>query len=46
MWDYTGCRDLTRFTSDDLREAKINDGVCAITSLKKKKSTVPKNFGT
>jgi hypothetical protein len=45
MWDYTNYRDLTRFSSDELREAKIDDGVRAITSLKKK-STVPKNFGT
>jgi hypothetical protein len=45
MWDYTGRRDSTRFSSDELREAKIDDGVRAITSLKKK-STVPKNFGT
>jgi hypothetical protein len=45
MWDYTNCRDLTRFSSDELREAEIDDGVCAVTSLKKK-STVPKNFGT
>jgi hypothetical protein len=45
MWDYTGRRDPTRFSSDELREAEISDGVCAITSLKKK-STVPKNFGT
>jgi hypothetical protein len=45
MWDYTGRRDLTRFSYDQLREAKINDGVRAVTSLKKK-STMPKNFGT
>jgi hypothetical protein len=45
MWDYTGRRDPTRFSSDELREAEIDDGVCVITSLKKK-SIVPKNFGT
>jgi hypothetical protein len=45
MWDYTGHRDPTRFSSDELREAEISDGVRAITSLKKK-LTVPKNFGT
>jgi hypothetical protein len=44
MWDYTDRRDSTRFSSNELREAEINDGVHAITSLKKK-STVPKNFG-
>jgi hypothetical protein len=45
MWDYTGRRDPTRFSSDELREAKIDDSVRAITSLKKK-SIVPKAFGT
>jgi hypothetical protein len=45
MWDYTGRRDPTRFSSDELKEAEINDGVCAVTSLKKK-SIVPKIFGT
>jgi hypothetical protein len=44
MWDYTGHRDSTRFTSDELKEAEINDGVCAITSLTKK-IIMPKNFG-
>jgi hypothetical protein len=45
MWDYTGHRDPTQFSSDDLREAEIDDGVRAITSLKKK-LTMPKIFGT
>jgi hypothetical protein len=36
MWDYTGRRDLTRFSSDELKEAEIDDGVRAVTSLKKK----------
>jgi hypothetical protein len=45
MWDYTGRRDSTRFSSDELREAEIDDGVRAVTSLKKK-SALPKNFGT
>jgi hypothetical protein len=44
MWDYTGRRDPTRFSSDELKEAEIDDGVCAVTSLKKK-LTVPKIFG-
>jgi hypothetical protein len=43
MWDYTDHRDPTRISSDELKEAKIDDGVCAITSLKKK-SFVPKVF--
>jgi hypothetical protein len=45
MWDYTDHRDSTRFSSDELREAEINDGFHAVTYLKKK-STVPKNFST
>jgi hypothetical protein len=45
MWDYTDRRDPTRFSSDELKEAEINDGVRAVTSLKKK-SIVPKIFGT
>jgi hypothetical protein len=45
MWDYTDRWYSARFSSDELREAKINDGVCIVTSLKKK-STLPKNFGT
>jgi hypothetical protein len=45
MWDYTDHRDSTRFSPDELKEAEIDDGVRAITSLTKK-MTVPKNFGT
>jgi hypothetical protein len=45
VWDYTGRRDSTRFSFDELREAEIDDRVRVVTSLKKK-STVPKNFGT
>jgi hypothetical protein len=45
MWDYTDHRDSTRFCSDELREAKIDDGVRVVTSLMKK-TIVPKNFGT
>jgi hypothetical protein len=44
MWDYAGHRDPTQFSSDELREAEIDDGVHAVTYLKKK-STVPKIFG-
>jgi hypothetical protein len=44
MWDYTGHWDPTRFSSDKLKEAEIDDGVCAVTNLKK--SIVPKVFGT
>jgi hypothetical protein len=43
MWDYTDHRDLTRFSSDELKEAEINDGVRAVTSLTKT-MTVPNNF--
>jgi hypothetical protein len=45
MWDYTERRDSTRFSSNKLREAEIDDGVRVVTSLMKK-MTVPKNFGT
>jgi hypothetical protein len=45
MWDYTGHRDPTRFTFDELREAEIDEGVHAITSLTKR-TDVPKIFGT
>jgi hypothetical protein len=45
MWDYTDHRDPTRFTSDELKEAEIDDGVHAVTSLTKR-MVVQKNFGT
>jgi hypothetical protein len=45
MWDYTDRRDPTRVSSDELKEADIDDGVRAVTNLKKK-LTVPKIFGT
>jgi hypothetical protein len=44
MWDYTDRPDPTRFSFDKLKEVEIDDGVCAVTNLKKK-STVPKIFG-
>jgi hypothetical protein len=44
MWDYTDRRDSTRFTSDELKENKINDSVRTVTSLMKR-TAVPKNFG-
>jgi hypothetical protein len=44
MWDYTDRWDPTRISSDELKQAKINDGVRVVTSLKKK-SFVPKVFG-
>jgi hypothetical protein len=44
MWEYTDRRDLTRMTSDELREVEIDEGVHAVTKIKKK-SVVPKNFG-
>jgi hypothetical protein len=43
MWDYTDRRDPTRFSSDKLKEAKIDDSVCAVTNIKKK-AIVPKTF--
>jgi hypothetical protein len=45
MWDYTDRRDSTRISSDELKEAEIDDGVRTVTNLKKK-SIVPKIFGT
>jgi hypothetical protein len=44
MWDYTGRRDSTRFTFNELREAEIDEGVRAVTLLMEK-IDVPKNFG-
>jgi hypothetical protein len=44
MWEYSDRRDPTRMTSDELKEVEIEDGVHAVTKIKKK-SAVPKNFG-
>jgi hypothetical protein len=44
MWDYIDRRDPTRVSSDKLKEAEVDDGVRAVTNLKKT-STVPKIFG-
>jgi hypothetical protein len=44
MWDYSDRRDSTRISSDELREAKIDECVRAVTNIKKK-SPVPKVFG-
>jgi hypothetical protein len=44
LWDYTDRRDPTHVSSDELNEAEIEDGVHAVTNLKKK-SIVPKIFG-
>jgi hypothetical protein len=44
MWDYTDRRNPTWISSDELKEAKIDDGVRTVTSLKKK-SIMPKIFG-
>jgi hypothetical protein len=43
MWEYTDRRDPTRMTFDELKEVEIDDGVHAVTKIKKK-SVVPKNF--
>jgi hypothetical protein len=45
MWDYTDRQDSTRISSDELKEIEIDDGVRAVTKLKKN-SIVPKAFGT
>jgi hypothetical protein len=44
MWDYSGRRDSTRISPDELHEAKIDDYMRAVTNIKRK-STVPKTFG-
>jgi hypothetical protein len=36
MWDYTDRQDPTRISSDELREAEIDDSVRAVTNIKKK----------
>jgi hypothetical protein len=43
MWEYTDRHDLTRMTSDKLKEAEIDNGVRDVTKIKMK-SVVPKNF--
>jgi hypothetical protein len=45
MWDYTDRQDPMWFSSDELKEVEIDDGVRAVTSLNKK-SILPKIFGT
>jgi hypothetical protein len=44
MWDYTDRRDPTRISSNELREAEIDDSVHAVTNIKKN-AFVPKIFG-
>jgi hypothetical protein len=44
MWDYSDRRDSTRISSDELREAEIDECVRAVMNIKKK-SPVPKAFG-
>jgi hypothetical protein len=43
MWDYSDCRDSTRISSDELREAEIDECMRVVTKIKKK-SPVPKAF--
>jgi hypothetical protein len=43
MWDYSDRWDSTRISSDELREAEIDECMRAITNIKKK-SHVPKFF--
>jgi hypothetical protein len=44
MWDYTDRQDPTQISSDELREAEIDDSVRTVTNIKKK-AFVPKIFG-
>jgi hypothetical protein len=43
MWEYTDHQDPTRISSDELREAEIDDSVHDVTNIKKK-AFVPKIF--
>jgi hypothetical protein len=43
MWDYSDHRDSTQISSDELREAEIDECVHTVTNIKKK-SPVPKAF--
>jgi hypothetical protein len=45
MWEYSGRRDPTRFSSDELKEIKIDDAVRAVSVLTKK-TDMPKEFWT
>jgi hypothetical protein len=45
MWDYSGSKDPTRLSSDELKDVEIDDAVRAVTALTKK-SAIPKEFGT
>jgi hypothetical protein len=36
MWEYTDRRDPTRMSSDELKGVEIDDGVRAVTNIKKK----------
>jgi hypothetical protein len=44
MYDYTDRRDPTRISSNELKEADIDDGVRAVTNIKKK-AFMSKVFG-
>jgi hypothetical protein len=44
MWDYSDRKDSTRISSDELREAEIDECVRTVTDIKKK-SPVLKAFG-
>jgi hypothetical protein len=44
MWDYTDRRDPTQISSDELREAEIDDSVRAVTNIKKKASSCRKSL--
>jgi hypothetical protein len=43
MWDYTDRRDPTQISSDELKEADIDDSGHAVTNIKKK-AIAPKIF--
>jgi hypothetical protein len=43
MWDYTDHRDSMQISSDKLKEAEIDDGIRAVTNIKKN-AVMPKIF--
>jgi hypothetical protein len=45
MWEYSGCKDSTQLSVDELKEAEVDEKVRTLTSLLKKHD-VPKVFRT
>jgi hypothetical protein len=45
MWEYSGRRDSTQLSVDELKENEFDERVCVLSSLAKKYE-MPKVFGT